>query len=150
MCYSNQKVLRGGVFRKHIRALSKKYGRSYVFPKNLAPLSTKSIFVHLHRHNNHKMEAAIQSLDFERIAQHMIDTNWAWWVKTTSTYRVPTVDEIERFVRGRFVVYDRLDGREYRISLGGFTFVRADDTYEVTFDFRGPTSNPVPPDVITG
>lgn len=84
------------------------------------------------------IDAAIQTIDLKRIERHMLETNWLWCNEATNNERrVPTVEEIENFIRIRLADCDKFEGPEYSWrQSGGFTLQRMNGMYEVLFDFR--------------
>ena len=92
------------------------------------------------------IDEVIDNFDFEKVHEHMINTNWTWVVSRDEycenyQYAVPSINRLKRRLRIMLVdaytnisKHPELKEAPYITSCGGFTvFVWSDDTCHVFF-----------------
>lgn len=91
------------------------------------------------------IDEVVDNFEFEKVYEHMVNTNWAWTTgndKNSVQYAVPNIAQLKHHLRSMLVdAYTSINTRPelkempYMLSCGGFTILlwRPDDECRIFF-----------------
>lgn len=87
------------------------------------------------------IDEVIDTFEFEKVHEHMINTNWKWATGSYDQYEVPSIISLKHHLRSMIVnaytkigQHPELKEAPYMVSCGGFTvFVWPNDECQIFF-----------------